>query len=339
MERSAIDFRQLIREEKKRMRQQQKVGSENDANTNPNPKPNPSQLESSQPARIPPWTHGLFSSQYFPRLDRERDCVCRNPSSIYYINDFLSSPTDREHLISWLQQLEDNLSVDNNSEQAALGRWTTLPHAERRVALFDTREKYTNVNTTTNDASNTNTLFPEPLQSLANSLVDAGIFDAATTPPNHILINEYAGGHQGILPHTDGPAYYHRTATISVSPNAAASVLLNFTPRGSTNATATTTMTASTASNQGPVLPVEYPAHVQVLLQGSGSLVVFEDVVYVHYLHSIGGGSGGGSGSGVTTSDSSSTTHVAADTCVNSAAGTPVSTDYRISLTFRHKYD
>jgi hypothetical protein len=94
---------------------------------------------------------------------------------------------------------------------------------------------------------------------------------------------------------------------------------------------------ASMESNQEPVLPVEYPAHVQVLLQGSGSLVVFEDVVYVHYLHSIGGGSGGGSG--VTTSDSSSTTHVAADTCVNSAAGTPVSTDYRISLTFRHKYD
>jgi hypothetical protein len=361
MEWSAIDFRQLMREEKKRMRQQQKVGGENDANAdadaNTNPNPNPSQLESSQSAHVPPWAHGPFSPQSFPRLDREKDCVCRNPSSIYYLNDFLASTTDREHLISWLQQLEPNRSVDNNNEQAALGRWTTLPHAERRVALFDARDKYANGNannTTTNDASNNaknNTLFPEPLQSLANSLVDAGVFDAAKNPPNHILINEYAGGHQGILPHTDGPAYYHRTATISLSPNAAASVLLNFTPRGSTSATtATATVTASMESNQeDPVLSVDHPAHVQVLLQGSGSLVVFEDVAYVHYLHSIDGGSGGGNGSGsggTITSDSSSahshmmnTQQIPADTCVNSAAGThPVSTDYRISLTFRHKY-
>ena len=347
MEWSAIDFRQLMREEKKRMRQQQKVGSETDANaahmsTNPNPNPNPSQLESSQPAHIPPWTHGCFSPQSFPRLDGEKDCVCRNPSSIYYINDFLASPTDREHLISWLQQLEGNRSVDNNNEQAALGRWTTLPHAERRVALFDARDKYANANANTatntdasNDASNhTSSLFPEPLQSLANSLVDAGIFDAATTPPNHILINEYAGGHQGILAHTDGPAYYHRTATISISPNAAASVLLNFTPRGSTTTTTTTSEATSIESVQNPVLPVEHPAHVQVLLQGSGSLVVFEDVAYVHYLHSIDVSSGGG----ITTSDSSSAHahQVATDTCVNSAVGTLVPTDYRISLTFRY---
>jgi hypothetical protein len=328
MEWSAIDFHQLMREEKKRMRQQQKVGNDANADANTNPNPNPSQLESLQPAHIPPWTHKSFSPQSFPRLNRDKDCVCRNPSSIYYINDFLASTKDREHLISWLQQLEPNRSVDNNNERNALGRWTTLPHAERRVALFDARDKYTNVNKiATNNASNHTALFPEPLQSLANSLVEAGIFDAVTTPPNHILINEYAGGHQGILPHTDGPAYYHKTATISLSPNAAASVLLNFTPRGSATTTATTSMTP----DQEPVLPVEHPDHVQVLLQGSGSLVVFEDVAYVHYLHSIDGGSGGGSG--VTT------THVAADTCVNSAVATPVSTDYRISLTFRHKYD
>jgi hypothetical protein len=336
MERSAIDFRQLMREEKKRIRQQQKGGSENDANANTNP--NPPQLESAHAAHIPPWMHGAFSPQSFPRLDREKDCVCRNPSSIYYINDFLASTTDREHLISWLQQLDSNLSVDNNNEQAALGRWTTLPHAERRVALFDARDKYTKANATTSNASNTNTIFPEPLQSLANSLVDAGIFDAVDNPPNHILINEYAGGHQGILPHTDGPAYYHRTATISVSPNAAASVLLNFTPRDSTTTTTATSSTPSMAPNQDPVLLVEHPAHIQVLLQGSGSLVVFEDTAYVHYLHSIDDGSGG---SGVTTSESSAThtQQVAADACVNNAAGTSVLTDYRISLTFRHKYD
>ncbi len=91
-------------------------------------------------------------------------------------------------------------------------------------------------------------------------------------------------------------------------------------------------------SSPESVLPVEHPAHIQVLLQGSGSLVVFEDVAYVHYLHSIDDGSCGG---GVTTSELSAThmQQVAADACVNSAAGTPISIDYRISLTFRHKYD
>jgi hypothetical protein len=108
-----------------------------------------------------------------------------------------------------MQQLESNppngSRNSNDNEQDALGRWTTLPHAGRRVALFDARDKHANAN-----------VFPEPLQSLAKSLVDAGIFDAATTPPNHILINEYAGGHQGILSHTDGPAYYEWNELLSL---------------------------------------------------------------------------------------------------------------------------
>jgi hypothetical protein len=207
MNHAAIDFRRLMREEKKRAQQKQKGDNGgNNGNTDMH-RSNPSRsgFEPPRVARIPSWAHASFSPQSFPSIDRKNHCVCRNPSSIYYLNNFLSSSTDRDHLISWLQQLESNPSNgsrnsndnDNDNEQDALGRWTTLPHAGRRVALFDARGKHANAN-----------VFPEPRQSLAKSLVDAGIFDAATTPPNHILINEYAGGHQGILSHTDGPAYY-----------------------------------------------------------------------------------------------------------------------------------
>ena len=55
---------------------------------------------------------------------------------------------------------------------------------------------------------------PPPLAALARALVAAGAFPAAA-PPNHALLNDYAPG-EGILPHTDGPAYAPCTATLSL---------------------------------------------------------------------------------------------------------------------------
>jgi alkylated DNA repair protein alkB family protein 6 len=56
---------------------------------------------------------------------------------------------------------------------------------------------------------------PEWLQVLCESLSAAKIFPAEQVP-NHVLINRYECG-EGILPHTDGPAYVSRTATLSLS--------------------------------------------------------------------------------------------------------------------------
>ena len=55
---------------------------------------------------------------------------------------------------------------------------------------------------------------PPPLIALAQALVDIGAFPASA-PPNHALLNDYAPG-EGILPHTDGPAYAPCTATLSL---------------------------------------------------------------------------------------------------------------------------
>jgi len=55
---------------------------------------------------------------------------------------------------------------------------------------------------------------PPPLAALASALVAAGVFPA-DAPPDHALLNDYAPG-EGILPHTDGPAYQPRVATLSL---------------------------------------------------------------------------------------------------------------------------
>merc|ERR1712194_208631 len=89
----------------------------------------------------------------------------------------------------------------------ANGAWTTMHHAKRRVALFDAQIAPV----------------PAPLRCLSRALVEQGIFEVL---PNHVLVNEYHPG-QGILPHTDGPAYFSRTATLSLGSD----VLIRFTPR------------------------------------------------------------------------------------------------------------
>lgn len=55
---------------------------------------------------------------------------------------------------------------------------------------------------------------PPFLSTLATRLATIGIF-AQDAPPNHVLVNRYSPG-QGILPHTDGPAYVPTAAIVSL---------------------------------------------------------------------------------------------------------------------------
>ena len=97
---------------------------------------------------------------------------------------------------------------------------------------------------------------PAPLAALAAALVDGGLFPAAHAP-NHVLVNEYAPG-QGILPHTDGAAYWPRTATLSLCSHAV--------------------MTLSARGAAAPLCEVALPRR---------SLVVFDGAVYADALHGI----------------------------------------------------
>ncbi|KAG5192602.1 hypothetical protein JKP88DRAFT_204039 [Tribonema minus] len=117
------------------------------------------------------------------------------------------------------------------------------------------------------------------LQQLCTLLVTCGIFPAHA-PPNHVLINEYQPG-QGIMPHTDGPMYYPRTATLSLMSDAVFKL-------------------AQRPRSPGDIGSVDL-SPTEALLLRNRSLVVFADAAYTDFTHGIdfvheeavGDGSGG----------------------------------------------
>jgi alkylated DNA repair protein alkB family protein 6 len=266
----AIDFLQLMREEKRRARQKRQQANRT--------KESPSRTDSksceakrSSYDQLKDWPDDWCSS--LPRFIP--DCICNAPETVYYKSDFLDQPR-RDKLVSWLQGLPQAASSDS-----PVGKWNTMKYAKRRVALFEQP-------------------LPLPLIQLATALVNVGVFEAAYAP-NHVLVNDYTA-EQGILPHTDGPLYFPKTATISIGSN----VVLHFTPR--------------LTSDQIGV--AETPSALQVLLEGTGSLVVFSGSAYSDHCHGI---------------DDQISVEYAGSKCINAVEGTPVSRGHRISLTFRHK--
>ena len=92
---------------------------------------------------------------------------------------------------------------------------------------------------------------------------DLGIFaDSPHSEANHCLLNEYEPG-QGIMPHTDGPAYYSVTATISLSSHAVLEIYEK---------------NEQGERNSGPTWRI---------LQESGSLLVTMGEMYRDTLHGI----------------------------------------------------
>ena len=129
-------------------------------------------------------------------------------------------------------------------------KWVTLPTTRRRLQEWGGRPA----------ASDVTVKGPFPLPTyqlqLAQRLVQEQIFDA-TTLPNHVLINAYSPG-QGILPHTDGNAYYPKVAILSLNQP----VIMSFRKQLS----------------QDPI--------TSVVLEPR-SLIVFEKEAYEYHLHSI----------------------------------------------------
>ena len=197
----AIDFVQLLREEKRRARRLKKA----DAVLPPKEERKEHQTRETtfRPLNFPSW-NCTFDSAAFPMLDPTQHRISKLIDTVYYIPRFLSEQTD---LLQWFRGLPENSIGSALPVASAEGRWTTMTYGKRRVALF--------INN-----------LPPPLQQLANLLVEKGIFSPSETP-NHILVNEYHPG-QGILPHTDGPAYIAQTATLSIGYS---DVLLKFVPR------------------------------------------------------------------------------------------------------------
>ena len=320
MERSItpIDFRKLLREEKKRARENRKNKQQQVVENDPSESKTGGRASEDfsetvticTPRTLPAWEPSAQHSWNVPMVDRCEHCVCSNPESIYYLPSFVPPQLGRDIWV-WLQKLPLVTASETHSSSSGEptpGCWHVLPHAKRKVALFHNKK---------------NAPFSPPLQILVDALIQGGVFPAQEStnsnnqsdgPPNHILVNEYSP-EQGILPHTDGPAYNSRTATISLGQG---DVLLNFVPRPEhhqqNHQSSSTSISTALSTMPSP----------QLLLHGGGSLVVFENAAYLDYMHSIAEVNEG--------SESSS------PDCLNAPAGTLVQRQPRISLTVRRKH-
>lgn len=130
------------------------------------------------------------------------------------------------------------------------GRWVEL--RDRRLQEYGGKP--------TRDGLLNAEALPPWLACLSQQLVSSGLFPPSH-PPNHALINEYAPG-EGILPHTDGPAYYPCVATISLGSQA---IMLY---------------------EEGYTTPTR--ACMEVVLPPR-SMVITSDMLYSSWLHSIPG--------------------------------------------------
>ena len=220
---STIDYARWYREEKRRIRNAQKGRSPSfscDERTFEEPsivtplcvKANaPLLLDSESFQQAPP---------LLPLIDSLKSFL--KGKCLFYQQHFLP-PSFHDTLYHWL--LYDLPERPYSSSQAASSAWVTLPHAQRRVALF------------TKDA------FPPLLQQLVQYLPK----QPKNAPEiNHILLNHYPMPEHGILPHTDGPAYAPFTITVSLGPG---DVLLHFTADSTRDSTEKSTCSVALHGN------------------------------------------------------------------------------------------
>jgi len=238
--------------------------------------------------------------------DSENVNMRESPSNVYYMQHFLTDEYTN-NLIQWLHHLphaSHDTDNDTTNQDHYNGKWTRLKFSQRNVALVDFG-CYANPRTN---------IIPPLLEKLAQTLVDIQAFPPSH-PPNHVLINEYQG-HEGILPHTDGPIYLDRTATFSI---ASGDVLFHFTERTIDNDN-------NHGNGNGSVNETNKRASVmQVKLHGNGSLVVFTNDAYTNHCHSI-------------DDRIHDLVEYAGRNCANAPMGEAVQRGHRISLTFRHKF-
>ena len=57
---------------------------------------------------------------------------------------------------------------------------------------------------------------PDWLHQLVDALMRSGAWPVDAPPPNHVIINDYETGREGLTPHTDGPLYTDCVAVLSL---------------------------------------------------------------------------------------------------------------------------
>ena len=342
-----IDYKKLLREERKRLKNKNKNPSEKKQKeeykenaANRGRKKHEEKTDTAVSYSDCNWDYedGFLG---FRKLSLR--LICEDPQSISY-----SSTALGQHQPLLQAQAKENNKDDTNNKKtispevaltswlqripsgdSGLREWKTMAYAKRRVCMFGEEEEVAN--------SKSSQPLPPPLDEIARELVKRHIFPSSS-PPNHVLLNEYQPG-QGILPHTDGPLYHDRTATLSLNSD----VVIEFTKRLSSNeiGRTKTTSTMNSASNNHNETkgddnhhqideeehttnkPINFICDQSMtILLKSGSLLVFQGEAYMNYCHGI---------------QMDAWQDVTTDKCLNAPSGQVVSRGLRYSLTFRHK--
>ncbi|KAL3799927.1 hypothetical protein HJC23_007400 [Cyclotella cryptica] len=314
---NAIDFKQLRRQERKQA-QYRSSHLHRDDNTNNTSVDDTNNAETHRNLDSKK-TSGEFPAMTaidpFPSLLpqntlTEEHRIHASLDSIYYVRQFLNDETCAE-IWNWLRSIPEyectgsdkngsggKVSSGKESERDESrrhnGRWTRLRHARRKVALFD--------------GTLPNHPLPPILLRLSQTLTANGAFSSPHSTPNHVLINEYQP-EEGIMAHTDGPAYESCTATISLGGD----VIFKISPR------------RRSSSSNGDSEKMQCARPLEVVLHGSGSLVVFRNEAYLDHCHEI-------------AENVLEETTGLNGVCGNDpSGGTAVKRGYRVSLTFRCK--
>ena len=117
------------------------------------------------------------------------------PDSLYYIPNFITID-EEEQLISSVDNVPRTRWVQLRNRR--LQNWGGQPQAKGMIQT-ESLPKWL-----------------DPLIERIHQIDTNGtIYPSRTFPFNHCLVNEYESG-QGIMPHTDGPAYYPIVTTISL---------------------------------------------------------------------------------------------------------------------------
>ena len=297
---SAIDYMQLLREEKQKQRKLQNnrknADDERTASQNTEKDDNDDSNQSNESTSIS-WSYPneqliFIADDNDQQWENSYKVICNDPKRILYASQVFQNPFGITNLQDWLRNIPEG--------ESGINCWKRMKFGKRLVAMF---------------GENPYGVLPLPLQEIANQLVVKGVFDEAE-PPNHVLLNAYEAT-QGILPHTDGPSYKSRTATISLGSD----VLLKFTKRLSTNEIGVVNNNGNSGNKEAMTSSPPFNSCMEVLLQ-NGSMIVFEDDAYLNCCHEI----------EMNVSQDITTTR-----CLNAEAGIVVPRQHRFSLTFRHK--